>query len=397
MGDWRTAHEPQGTWTPEAFDRLLIEAFDEHASDVILAPETPVWARVHGRFIPISQRPLSDGEIQILTNHAARSDTAANEVLAGKDKDCATEVYVRRGETRRFRVNATACQNGTATSISLVLRTIPGRPPDLAEMDIEPALMDALIPQNGLVIVTGTTGSGKSTLLAAVLAHIRQHYPWHMITYEHPIEFDLRDIPNAMGPCVQSEVPYHIKEFSRAARNANRRAPDVALVGESRDPETFRGVMELADSGPRVYTTGHTRSVEETPARIVAVFPPGEQSFRTGLLMAALRLIVHQRLLPRTGGGRVAIRSFLAIDQYVRDQVVGLSAAQSVPILRTLVAERGQTLLVSAQKALENGLIDETEVEKIRQEMESSPDIGAGPMEGAAPPDSLEEIHDAVA
>ena len=367
-----TALEPQGNWTPGPFETFLVAASEASASDIVLIPENPFWVRIHGQWLKGSTRPVSLGEIQHLTDHLARRNTAASEALGGKDLDLASEIKVGRGETRRFRVNVTACRASGTTGISVVLRTIPGTPPELAYMDVEPALMESLIPQNGLIIVTGTTGSGKSTLLASVLAHIRQSYPWHMITYEHPIEFSLTEVPDPQGPCVQSEIPFHIKEFGRAGRNANRRAPDVVLVGESRDPETFKGVMELADSGPRVYTTGHTRSVEETPSRIVAAFPTEEQPFRAGLLFAALRLIIHQRLLPKVGGGRVPIRSFLKIDQYVRDRVYSVPVAQSTPILRELVAERGQTLLTSAQSAYERGMIEASEVEKIRQEFEAA-------------------------
>lgn len=369
--EWVTSAEPGGLWDGGSFDRFLIEASDRKASDVALVPDLPVFVRLHGEWMPVSLKRLSDAEIQLLTNHLARRSTAAGEVISGKDLDFSAEVKVDRGEIRRFRVNATACRSGVATSAEVVLRTIPGIPPDLAQMDIEAPLMDALVPQNGLTIVTGTTGSGKSTLLAGLLRRIRETHPWHMITYEHPIEFNLSDIPGAKGPCVQSEIPYHILAFALAARNANRRAPDVVLLGEARDRETFQGVMELADSGPRVYTTAHTRSVEETPSRIIAMFPPEEQSFRAGLLLAALRLIVHQRLLPKVGGGRVAIRSFLKIDQAVRDRIYGLRIEQTTPELRRLVSERGQTLLQAAERLFSQGVIEETEVRRIRAELDA--------------------------
>lgn len=366
------ASQPTGLWTYENLKAFLIAACDQSASDVVMIPKNPIWVRIHGQWETASHTLLTAGELSMLTDKIAYRNTAAAEVIGGKDLDFAAEVRASRGDKRRFRVNATGCRSDGVTSISLVLRTIPGAPPSLDKMAIEPDLMGSLIPTNGLVIITGTTGSGKSTLLASLLAHIRTQHPWHMITYEHPIEFDLSEVPNAKGPCVQSEIPFHIKEFSRAGRNANRRAPDVVLVGESRDPETFKGVMELADSGPRVYTTGHTRSVEETPSRIVAAFPSEEQSFRGGLLFAALRLIIHQRLLPKIGGGRVPIRSFLAIDQAARDQTYGVNVAHTVPILRKLVAERGQSLLTAAERAYREGLIEEIEVTKIRREFEAA-------------------------
>lgn len=362
--------QPAGLWGPAALEPFLVAACEEGASDILMAPDSPFWVRIHGRWEQASQVPVGRAEIALLVDFLANRNTAATEVVSGKDLDFSAEIKVGRGNIRRFRGNATGCRAGGVVGISLVLRTIPGVPPELSTMDVEPALQDSLVPTNGLVIITGTTGSGKTTFLAALLASIRQQHPWNMITYEHPIEFSLTEVANPQGPCAQTEIPFHIKEFGKAGRNANRRAPDVVLVGESRDPETFKGVMELADSGPRVYTTAHTRSVEETPSRIVAAFPTEEQPFRGGLLFAALRLIIHQRLLPRIGGGRVPVRSFLAIDQYVRDQVYGIPIAQTVPILRKLVAERGQTLVTSAERAYSQGLVAEEEVIKIRREFE---------------------------
>ena len=99
----------------------------------------------------------------------------------------------------------------------------------------------------------------------------------------------------------------------RAVRTSTRTAPDVVLIGESRDPETLRGMIESAETGVAAYSTVHTRSVPETITRIINVFPFDEQRQIAATLLSSLRLIVNQRLLPRAGGdGRVALREFLA-------------------------------------------------------------------------------------
>ena len=66
-----------------------------------------------------------------------------------------------------------------------------------------------------------------------------------MATYEAPIEFDLLSIPNQGGPVSQSTIPEHLQSFIRAVRNSTRTAPNVVLIGESRDAETLRGMTTI--------------------------------------------------------------------------------------------------------------------------------------------------------
>lgn len=57
---WVTGKEPQGHWTAQAFDELLIEASENQVSDIVVIPNDPLWARIHGQFLRISQKPVSE-------------------------------------------------------------------------------------------------------------------------------------------------------------------------------------------------------------------------------------------------------------------------------------------------------------------------------------------------
>ena len=166
-------------------------------------------------------------------------------------------------------------------------------------------------------------GSGKSTLLAAILRDIIEKGGRHVSTYEAPIEFDFDAIPNPGGPVSQSTIPEHLKSFLTATRNSTRTAPDVVLIGESRDPDTLRGMIESAEIGVAAYSTVHTRSVPETISRIINVFPIGERLQITATLISSLRLIISQRLLPLAdGSGRIALREYLAFTPEIREALL---------------------------------------------------------------------------
>ncbi len=368
----RFEHEPLRSWTPTEFDAFLVWATAMGASDVALIPGSPVWIRLHGIWLIASQRRVTTDEISALLDYTSRNPSASAQVKGGEDQDYAYEIKIDRASRRRFRVNATGCRDGWNFGMALVLRTIPAIPPTLEEIGVEREILDSAFPNNGLVLVTGVMGSGKSTLLAAMLRHIRQHQARNILTYEAPIEFDLMDIPNPCGPLVQSAIPEHLRDFVRAPRNAARRAADVILVGESRDPETLRGLAEAAEIGVAAYSTVHTRSVSETPSRIINVFPGDLQNQVASTLLASLRLIIQQRLVPARQGGRVALREFLVFTAEHREHLFQVPLSHLIPEIEQLVQKDGQPLVRDARRKFEAGLIDEDHYRAIEHEREKT-------------------------
>jgi defect-in-organelle-trafficking protein DotB len=267
-------------------------------------------------------------------------------------------------------VNASGCKDGTGGGASIVMRSIPSLPPKIEDLGIEPEIMEAATPNNGLVLVTGVMGTGKSTLLSSVLRYIRENQPRNILTYEAPVEFDLMGIPNPCGPLAQASIPEHLTNFNRAAPNSARRAADVVLIGESRDVETLRGMIEMAEIGVAAYSTVHTRGVAETPTRIINVFPADMQNQIASTLLASLRLIVQQRLLSSTKGGRIALREFLVFDAAIRQELFGIPVNGLIPAIQAMVESRGRTILQDAEEKYSQGLIYKEDYEAIRHEQE---------------------------
>jgi defect-in-organelle-trafficking protein DotB len=173
-----------------------------------------------------------------------------------------------------------------------------------------------------------------------------------------------------VGPVEQSSVGQgrQLGSFVEAVRSASRRACDIVLIGEARDAETLRHTIELADMGPAVYSTAHTRGVAETPGRIVHAFAHEEQPAILASLLDSIRCIVQQRLLPNPAGGRTAIREFLVLNQGMRDRLAGRSLSDVKTELTELVESHGQPLLTDAQQKFAAGLITEQAYRAIEHE-----------------------------
>jgi twitching motility protein PilT len=216
----------------------------------------------------------------------------------------------------RFRVNVFA-QRG---SYSIVLRVIPNKIPTVEELGLPMALNDIGSERNGIVLVTGPTGSGKSTSLAAIINKINREKAMHIITIEDPIEY-LH--PHQMATINQREVGADTQTFALALRAALRQAPKVILVGEMRDVETISIALEASETGHLVLSTLHTIDAAKTIDRIVGVFPKNEERQIRTRFSQSFKWIVSQRLVPKLGGGRVAVcevlRSSSRTKEYVQE------------------------------------------------------------------------------
>ena len=250
-----------------------------------------------------------------------QTELVAMRLLAGK-RDLADKL-VRTGSVdlsyslprrTRFRVNVFQ-QRG---SYSVVLRVIPNKIPTVEELGLPPQLNDIAHERNGIVLVTGPTGSGKSTSLAAIINKVNREKAVHIITIEDPIEY-LH--PHQMATINQREVGNDTQTFALALRAALRQAPKIILVGEMRDVETISIALEASETGHLVLSTLHTIDASKTIDRIVGVFPKNEERQVRTRFSQSFKWIVSQRLIPKKGGGRMAICEVLKATSRTKEYV----------------------------------------------------------------------------
>jgi len=347
-------------FTKDEMDRMLVHCYKTNASDITLQTSEPIIAEIYGKIYKLTNRKLTNTEVGEMLN-TIYGPNGTTQILSGKDVDTHYEVRPTRTERYRYRVNGTGCQIEGHDGLQLTLRTIPSDPPPLSELELEPELIEAMAPEEGVVYVTGPTGSGKSTLLASMIRDIIENEEGHrkVLTYEAPIEFVFDNVKKPSSVVSQSEIPRHLPNFAAGVRNALRRKPRLILVGEARDPETISAVMEAAITGHPVYTTLHSNGVAEVMRRLVNTFPADERHGRTLDIIETLRLIVWQRLVPTVDGKRTALREFLVFDEQIRDTLANVEPDRITGATRKLLKQHGQPMIKVAQQKFEKGIISE--------------------------------------
>lgn len=345
--------------TEELVDELIMYCVQNQSSDISLQTDRPAYADIHGYLYPMTTKPIDPSDMNTILTRIYGVDALAK-LASGRDLDLSYEIRADRFSRVRFRVNITAIQSKGRDAVQITMRVLPSQPPVMTDLGIENEIIDNFSPRQGLVVVTGPTGSGKSTLLSAGMRMLieREGGCGKLLTYEAPIEFTYDSITSPQSLVSQTEIPRHLPTFADGVRNALRRKPNVILVGESRDRETVSAAIEAGQTGHAVYTTAHTIGVAATLRRLVSVFEPAERTERSAALMETLRLVVTQALVPRTNGGRLAVREWMVFDDAVREEMLDMPQERWANRIQQMLPDRGQTMQKSAKIAFENGQID---------------------------------------
>ncbi len=295
---------------PIALDDLLKLLVKHEGSDLHLRAHEPPVFRVHGDLRRTNFPPLEPEHIKDIVYGIMGPERIAR---FEKNLECDL-AYAIRG-LARFRVNVFKQQN----CVGAVMRLIPIRVQTLDELGLPPVLKEVALLPRGLVLVTGPTGSGKSTTLAAMINHINENRPVHIITIEDPIEFVHQDKVAAIN---QREVDMDTHTFAEGLRHVMRQNPDVILVGEMRDNETMQLAITAAETGHLVFSTVHTTDAAQTIDRIVDVFEPERQEQIRLQLGITLQAVISMTLLPRVDRpGRVPAFEIMLATPAIRNMI----------------------------------------------------------------------------
>ncbi|HJZ86098.1 MAG TPA: type IV pilus twitching motility protein PilT [Polyangia bacterium] len=349
--------------------QLLRFAIQEEASDLHISAGQPPIVRIHGDLHRIELPPLTAEEAHRLI-FDVMSDAQRRAFQEHHEVDFAFVL----DDSLRFRVNAFVHNRGEGA----VFRTIPTRVPTMAELDLPSVLRDFCEKEKGLVLVTGPTGSGKSTTLAAMLNHINETMPGHILTLEDPIEFvhyPKRSLVN------QREVGSQTHSFAAALRSALREDPDVILVGELRDLETISLALTAAETGHLVFGTLHTSSAPKTIDRILDVFPAAQQGQVRAMMSESLLGVITQMLVKRRAGGRAAALEILCGTPAVRN-LIREGKTHQIPSVMQVSGKIGmQTMEAALQTLVANGIVTLSEARARGLSAEAAQDLDGPTLE----------------
>src|SRR6476619_2405348 len=269
-------------------DKLFRACVKLKASDLHLKVDKAPMVRVDGTLRPMNREPITDEEMVRLCFPLMNE---RNRKIFEKDggADFAHTLQVD-DILWRFRVNLLQ-QLG---HVGMVARRVNSHVPDFKGLFLPTAIEKLCHFDQGMVLLAGVTGSGKSTTIASMLNLINHQYRKHILTLEDPIEFVFTEDKCLIN---QREIGLDVKDFAIGMKHAVREDPDVMLVGEMRDEETFMTAIHAAETGHLVFGTIHASSAPSTIGRILDLFPEGMHSSLRSAIAMNMRGIVAQKLL----------------------------------------------------------------------------------------------------
>ena len=363
----------------DGFRYLLMCCALSAASDLTIQSGQCPRVEIDGRLYSLGDRNWSSSDVTTVLGETYRAANGMAEIFGLKVLDYPYDLTLLDGSKRRFRVNATGILTAGGYGVEMTIRLLPAAVPDITEVGISEGQAEAMSPRAGLVVIAGATGSGKSTTMAALT---RRHLestrrPVKIVDLQAPIEYAFHDSPaqrSAPGSIIgQSEIGRHVKSFEEGLRSALRRKPHIITIGEARDVATIAAALDAALTGHLVYTTLHAGSVEGCVRRLLAAFPAAERDHRACDLAASLRHLAVQRLAMRAdGGGRVAVREYLDLDQQMAEQLADTSSVEWLPLISRRMASRdhgARRMRDSALELVESGIISQCEAERISNQI----------------------------
>jgi twitching motility protein PilT len=269
----------------QSLEELLVTAQARGASDVLVMVGDAPAMRVAGQWIRYELPRCDDAALEQM----------ARGILQG-------DGWERLQRTREFDFSFSLPQTGRVRCnihfqrdhLAMVLRLVWPEIPDPRKLGIPAHVIHMGAAPNGLILVSGPTGAGKSTTLAAIVEHINQQKPAHIITIEDPIEFIYT---NKRAIIEQREIGSDTASWQSGLKNVLRQAPDVIVLGELRDFESASIALAAAETGHLVMASVHSSTAAGAISRILESFPSAHAAQARLQLSQSLRMVFAQRLV----------------------------------------------------------------------------------------------------
>jgi twitching motility protein PilT len=294
-------------------NKLFRAVMKFEASDLHLKVGLPAMMRLKGVIRRMDLPPISEEQMEklifpIMTPRLRK----ILEETGGADF-----AHVVGHDEQRFRVNVLR-QRG---HLGMVSRRVSNNVPTFQKLGLPPSIELLCKFDQGMIILAGVTGSGKSTTIASMLDYLNEREQLHILTIEDPIEYLFSDKKSVIN---QREVGIDVIDWHTALKHAVREDPDVMLVGEMRDRDTFEAALIAAETGHLVFGTIHASSSASTLGRILDLFPADMHPAIRQSLAFNLKSVVAQKLLPsiKPGFQRVPTNEIMIINPTIRDLIL---------------------------------------------------------------------------
>jgi twitching motility protein PilT len=345
-------------------DRLFEALVKLSGSDLHLKADQPPIIRVKGSLQPLKHPKIDDAKMrQLCTPIMSERQRRIFEEEGGVDF---AHTCVVDGVRWRFRVNLLTQQG----AMGMVARRVNNTIPDFKGLFLPESIERLCVLDQGMVLLAGVTGSGKSTTIGSMLNYINRNYRKHILTLEDPIEFVFTEDKCLIN---QREIGSDVKNFEIGMKHAVREDPDIILVGELRDVETFKTAIHAAETGHLVFGTIHAASAASCIGRILDLFPQEEHASIRSAIAFNMKGIIAQKLLKsiRPGVSRVPVCEVMFIDVLIRKYVLEEQDHLIADHIKKSFRDGMQDFTQSLKSLIDQGLIDRHDAMEIAPNREA--------------------------
>ena len=279
LSDWKVL-------SPEDYLLHLLQLMIQNkSSDIYFTYWEEPALRIYGEVVRVTTTPkLEDPTLEAISNILM---TEEDQELYKQNLSCDLWYSVHG---RRYRINISRQR----WHKMIVARLLEEKIPTIEDLWLPEVLKTLTKKTSGIVFVAWPTWSWKSTTLAAMIEEINTTRASHVITIEDPIEYVFEPKKSLFE---QKQLWKDVISFASAMKYAMRQRPDVILFWETRDPESLRNAIALAETWHLVLTTIHSRSAEQTINKIISMVPEDEQPTIKNQICENLTAVVVQKLL----------------------------------------------------------------------------------------------------
>ncbi len=338
---------------------FLKATIDYESSDLIIKTDQPPSLRIKGFLKKLNTSPVTMEDWNTILN-----EILDDQQMADLKKFGSVDFAYDYDDNTRFRVNLFQARG----KISVAARRITSNILPFAKLGLPEVMSEICMQPQGIVLLCGVTGSGKSTTIASMLDYVNERKKVHILTIEDPIEYIFEDKKATIN---QREIGIDCLDFKIALRALVRENPDIVLVGEMRDQETFEAALHAAETGHLVFGTIHASSTTQTFSRIYGLFEQEEVEQVRRILAYQMRAFVYQKLLPTLHENihRIPAVEILINNGVVRKMVLEGREGELREYLKSIEAR--QTGMIDFNQALVD-LVEE-EMIHLRVAMDATP------------------------
>lgn len=251
----------------------------------------------------------------------------------------------------RFKVHF-SFQRQTPSLLFTYISNVIGDPETLG---LSREFIDLMNRKNGLIIVAGYHGSGRTSTVFSLLNYLNKTSSKYILTLERPIECVLTSKKSIIE---QREIGRDSDSFLSALKFSKEGDVDIVALSEVENIEVLESIFGLIESGRLVIVITEAESVSDALAKLVKLAPEKDSGKIKDTLAKVLLGAVVQQLLPRRGGGEVAVMEILISNSAAKVLIKEGRFAQVTSIIQTSRDEGMRSLDQALLELVKTGEVD---------------------------------------